>query len=91
MNLPNLWEFPGEKIGNGELEADASKREIKEALLYDIEVLNPFDDITHGLEAKQKQGVRKNIFIIHIFPFRLLPNFRFNAETSIKFLPGRTW
>ena len=50
MNLPNLWEFPGGKIDDGELEADALKREIKEELLCDIEVLSAFDDLTHEYE-----------------------------------------
>jgi 8-oxo-dGTP diphosphatase len=50
MNLPNLWEFPGGKIDDGESQSDALKREINEELLCDIEVLNLFDDVTHEYE-----------------------------------------
>jgi 8-oxo-dGTP diphosphatase len=39
MNLPLKWEFPGGKLEDGESEIDCIKREIKEEINIDIEVL----------------------------------------------------
>ena len=40
----NLYEFPGGKVEKNETYEDALKREIKEELDMDIEVLNKFDE-----------------------------------------------
>ena len=48
MTLPLMWEFPGGKIEKGELPEDALKREIKEELNINIEI------ITFICEAKSK-------------------------------------
>ena len=40
MSMPMKWEFPGGKIEEGESEIDCIKREIKEELNIDIEVLD---------------------------------------------------
>jgi 8-oxo-dGTP diphosphatase len=39
MKLPLKWEFPGGKLEDGESEIDCIKREIKEEINIDIEVL----------------------------------------------------
>ena len=39
MKLPLKWEFPGGKLEDGESEIDCVKREIKEEINIDIEVL----------------------------------------------------
>lgn len=47
MSLPNLWEFPGGKIEEGESLGDAIVREIKEELDCTIEFIDVFNDNTH--------------------------------------------
>lgn len=47
MSLPNLWEFPGGKIEEGESLGDAIIREIKEELDCTIEFVDVFNDNTH--------------------------------------------
>ncbi len=40
MSLPMKWEFPGGKIESGETETDCIKREIREELNIEIELLD---------------------------------------------------
>jgi 8-oxo-dGTP diphosphatase len=50
-STPNKWEFPGGKAGLGEDLEIALKREIKEELNVEIEVLSLFDqNVTNGIE-----------------------------------------
>lgn len=44
MTLPNFWEFPGGKIEEGESNAEALIREIKEELQCNIEVYEQIED-----------------------------------------------
>lgn len=47
MSLPNLWEFPGGKIEEGESIKETIEREIKEELGCSIVATNSVFDITH--------------------------------------------
>ena len=50
MDLPNMWEFPGGKIEEGETLSDAIVREIKEELDCSVEFVEVFEDNTHEYE-----------------------------------------
>lgn len=47
MKLPLKWEFPGGKIEKGESRKECLKREIKEELDLDIEVLDPLEMVEY--------------------------------------------
>lgn len=47
MAMPNMWEFPGGKLEQGESLKEAIEREIKEELNCDIEFNSIFNDNTH--------------------------------------------
>ena len=50
MSMPNLWEFPGGKIENGESNGQAIEREIEEELSCKVEYIEDFNDNTHEYE-----------------------------------------
>lgn len=47
MKLPLKWEFPGGKIEEGESKKECLKREIKEELNVDIDVLKELKTVKH--------------------------------------------
>ncbi|WLR57328.1 (deoxy)nucleoside triphosphate pyrophosphohydrolase [Mesobacillus subterraneus] len=52
MSIPNMWEFPGGKVENGEDICSALQREIEEELECSIEINSEiFNDHTHEYET----------------------------------------
>lgn len=49
-SLPNMWEFPGGKVEDGESPQGALAREIREELLVDIKVGEEIVSTTHDYE-----------------------------------------
>src|SRR5690625_6817538 len=59
MKLPLKWEFPGGKIEEGEDKKECLKREVKEELGLNIEVLAPLEMVEHHYPE----------FSISLYPF----------------------
>ena len=51
MSLPNMWEFPGGKVEEGESLQTAIEREIKEELKCELKALDVFNDNTHEYDT----------------------------------------
>ena len=54
MSLPNMWEFPGGKVEEGESLHDAIEREIQEELKCSVKALDVFNDNTHEYDYMYK-------------------------------------
>ena len=50
MSLPNLWEFPGGKVEEGESLLNAIEREIQEELDCKVKAIDVFDENIHEYE-----------------------------------------
>lgn len=50
MSLPNLWEFPGGKVEEGESLFEAIEREIQEELSCNVKASSVFAENTHEYE-----------------------------------------
>ncbi len=61
MKLPLKWEFPGGKIEANESLEGCLKREIREELGIEIDILEQLPSFKHSYTAN---------FLIHLFPFR---------------------
>lgn len=46
-SLPLLWEFPGGRVEDGESDAEALVRELREAMAMEVEVGQPAISVTH--------------------------------------------
>ena len=53
MELPLKWEFPGGKLERGESELECIKREIKEEINIEIEVLNQLNNSVYDYGSFQ--------------------------------------
>ncbi|MBD3950095.1 (deoxy)nucleoside triphosphate pyrophosphohydrolase [Tuanshanicoccus lijuaniae] len=79
MTLPGMWEFPGGKIEAEETHQDALKREIKEELELDIEVLGYINTASYEYEFG----------IVEMSTYRakmLSDNFSLNEHSQFKWL-----
>ena len=59
MKLPLKWEFPGGKLEDNESEVDCIKREIKEEINIEIEVIRKLTNVLYDYGT----------FIINLIPF----------------------
>lgn len=48
--LPELWEFPGGRVEDGESDAEALRREIQERLEADVDVVQMISFVSHPYE-----------------------------------------
>ncbi|TVP84737.1 MAG: (deoxy)nucleoside triphosphate pyrophosphohydrolase [Alkalicoccus sp.] len=69
MSLPNVWEFPGGKVEEGESLQAALEREIEEELGCTIKAGSVFHDYTHEYEAAVVQLIALRAELIEGAPY----------------------
>ena len=65
----NFWKFPGGTVENNEDYIETAKREVKEEMGIDIEVLNPEPFITFARKETKKGTM--NIMLVHFLAKRV--------------------
>ncbi|WP_079479134.1 (deoxy)nucleoside triphosphate pyrophosphohydrolase [Halobacillus salinus] len=68
MSLPNMWEFPGGKVEEGEDIRTALEREIQEELSCQVKTGTIFHDHTHEYESFAVRLIALKVDLVHGVP-----------------------
>ncbi len=90
---PSVWEFPGGKVEQGESPAEALKREIKEELGMDIQVLERIE--SRDYVTPRGQPIRLSLYATQALSSEFSLNeheearwVQFHELQQVEFLPG---